>query len=45
MDVAMMSGPMGNGRKRSLATPRFMSDLRERFFNELAGTIEHAIRR
>jgi hypothetical protein len=43
MGDVMISGPMGNGRKRSPGMPRSMNDLRERFCNGPGGTTEHAI--
>ena len=44
MGDGMTSGPMGNGRKRSPATPRSMTNSRERFSNALGGITENAIR-
>jgi hypothetical protein len=40
----VMSGPMGNGKRPSLATPRSTTNWHEQFSNALEGTRKYAIR-
>jgi hypothetical protein len=40
----MMSGPMGNGKRPFLATPRSTTNWHEQFSNVLEGTRKYAIR-